>query len=504
MGPPALRQLLGDLADGVRALLLRRARREPARAPTRLAWLAPLTVLLPLALGWLEVGVEYAELGAAADLPRRFDLDGTVASLATLGAIGLAAWLGVALVRRRDAFWALATRLLAAWIVFDLVRRLAWLALTYAQIDVRPDWLDLDLGLVDLGFVDLNFVDLGFAALWLLVVVRMLLDFDRRGALLRRLGAATTAFAASALLLALWLPQFWVPDWERMAADYVEPEAPVLRFDPETVMYAQPVLLDAALARLAPQRPGEIDLYALGFAGDGDESVFRNEVEFLDRLLAQRFDAQGRVLKLINHPDTLRSAPLATRTNLQRALVHLGRIMDTEQDIVFVFLTSHGSQDHWLSVNLPPLPLNPIEPAVLRAALDEAGIRWRVLVVSACYSGGFIEALEGPDTLLITAAREDRPSFGCGVDSEISYFGRAYLAEALNRSEDFVQAFELARESVAERERSEDVRASHPQIRVGEDIAVQLSRWRAQFEPGPQVPFEPDAAEVSEAAPDPL
>ena len=209
----------------------------------------------------------------------------------------------------------------------------------------------------------------------------------------------------------------------------------------EDLMYAQPDLIDASLKRLRAQTPGTTDLNALGFAGDGDENVFRNEVDFLPKLLAQRFDAQGRTLQLINSPDTFKNTPLATRTNLYEALSGIAATMDVNEDILLLFLTSHGSHDHQLYVAMGAMPLDQLTPADIRDALDAAHIRWRVIVISACYSGGFIPALREAHTMIITAARSDRTSFGCGSDSQITWFSKAFLVDALNHTTDFHAAY---------------------------------------------------------------
>jgi hypothetical protein len=244
---------------------------------------------------------------------------------------------------------------------------------------------------------------------------------------------------------------------------------------------------------LKPQTPGKIDLFAIGFAGDGGENVFRNEVDYFNRLMSQRFDAEGRSLALINNPNTITSVPLATRTNLSSALNAVAERMDADEDLLALFLTSHGSQDHLLSVAMEPLALKQIDPEYLRSALDQAGIRWRVIIVSACYSGGFVDALRDPRTLVITAARADRTSFGCGSDSEITWFGKAFLAEALNRTVDFEQAFAIASKQVREWELAEGETASVPQIAAGELIGAKLREWSASLPASGAVPFAPAA-----------
>jgi hypothetical protein len=262
-------------------------------------------------------------------------------------------------------------------------------------------------------------------------------------------------------------------------------------YSAEQLMYAQPGMLAAAVDQLAPPQPQQIDLFAIGFAADGGEGVFRNEVEYLEQLVSQRFASPQRTLKLINHPDTIRRDPLATLTNLRAALAAVGQRLDPNEDILLLYLTSHGSQQHELDVVLHDLPLDPIDPSELRAALDASGIQWRVVVISACFSGGFLDALRDPRTLIITAARADRPSFGCGVASDITWFGQALLAEALNETLDFGAAFAIAKAAIRQREEAQDEPPSHPQIDFGKQIAVQLQRWREQVQPGHAVEFVP-------------
>jgi hypothetical protein len=86
---------------------------------------------------------------------------------------------------------------------------------------------------------------------------------------------------------------------------------------------------------------------------------------------------------------------------------------------------------------------------------------------------------------VITAARADRSSFGCGPDSDFSYFGRALFIHALNQTTDLLTAFELARAEVARREDDEDRLASEPQIASDPMIEAVLDLWQEQLDPGP-------------------
>lgn len=251
-------------------------------------------------------------------------------------------------------------------------------------------------------------------------------------------------------------------------------------------------LIDAILDAMPAQRPGRPDLYVVGFAGDGTETVFRNEVLYLERLMQERFQADGRVVTLVNHPDSLQEGserPLATLDNLSRALAGIGEAMDPAEDLLLLFITSHGSADHQLVVQLPPLVDEGIGPQALADALEASGIRNRVLVVSACFSGGFLPPLRSPDGVVITAARKDRSSFGCGAASQVTYFGQAWLVDGLNRHDDFIAAFHDARKQVETREAGSAFAPSLPQIHVGERIGPVLDAWRDALQPGPPVAY---------------
>jgi hypothetical protein len=260
---------------------------------------------------------------------------------------------------------------------------------------------------------------------------------------------------------------------------------------PEQVMTAQPRMLQEAVAKLSPRVAGRPNIYVIAFAGDGAEDVFRNEAEYAGSLFARRFNAPGHTLILENHPDTLSTHPLASWTNLEGALDALSGIMHPDEDILLVYLTTHGSEDHSLLVDLDPLPLDQIDPEGIAGMFKKRPFRWKVVVVNACYSGGFVKALEGPGTLVLTSARTDRSSFGCGSESDITYFGKAWLVDGLNRSPDFIEAFHQAAGEIATWEEHDKLTPSEPQIDIGAGIAEHLAAWRKSFQPGAAVEFKP-------------
>ncbi|MFC5525599.1 C13 family peptidase [Rhodanobacter ginsengisoli] len=274
------------------------------------------------------------------------------------------------------------------------------------------------------------------------------------------------------------------------------PEGPT----PEQVLYAQPRLLRDALARVTPRIAGKPNLYLLTFAGDGAEDVFHNEAEYAAKLFTTRFGATAHSLVLENNPATLTSHPLASWSNLDAALAGLGKLMRPEQDILLLYISSHGSEDHTLLVDMDPLPLDQIGAQDLAGILAMHPFKWKVVVINACYSGGFVPPLRAPDTLVLAAARTDRSSFGCGSDSDITYFGKAWLVDALNHTDNFVDAFRQASSEIRQWERQDKLTPSEPQIDIGIGIENQLALWRKGFTPGPAVAFKPPVAAPAAAA----
>jgi len=284
---------------------------------------------------------------------------------------------------------------------------------------------------------------------------------------------------------ALLVGGVWVAIWANQPWFYAEPPAAQeARFPSpasEPVLIQQPQLLYEAISDLEDERPGATDLYFVGFAPYAAEDVFRKDMEVARDLFDDRFDTDGRSITLINNPRTMLEVPFATVSNLRATLSQIGDIIDPDQDVVMLYLTSHGTRDHKLAVEFPPLQLEALAPSALKQMLDDAGIKWRIIVVSACYSGGFIEPLKDDYTLIMTASATDRTSFGCGTESDATYFGDALFQHALRFEDSFVKAFEQAKQRIAERERAEKRRASNPQIFVGEAMAAKLPKLEAEL-----------------------
>ena len=257
---------------------------------------------------------------------------------------------------------------------------------------------------------------------------------------------------------------------------WIEPEeegetAPLAE---ERIFHLQGQLIERALAAIAPGKSGQRELYFVGFAPDASQEVFLHEMRFVRQQFDERFGTAGHSIALASSQDALEEFPIASATNLARALSRVGERMNPDEDALFLFLTAHGYRDHRLSAVQPPLELAPLTPTALARMLQDSGIKWRVIVVSACYSGGFIEPLRDDNTIVITASSAERASFGCEGGRDFTYFGEAYFRDALAQTKSFTRAFELAKSIVTEREAKEKLEPSRPQMWVGRAIGERL------------------------------
>ena len=242
----------------------------------------------------------------------------------------------------------------------------------------------------------------------------------------------------------------------------------------ERLFHLQGQLIERALAGVARGEPGKRQLYFVGFAPDSSQDVFVREMRFVQRLFQERFGAAGRTVALASSQDALEEFPIASITNLGRVLARVAEQMNRDEDVLFLYLSAHGSRDHRLAAVQPPLDLAPLTPTALARMLQETGIKWRVVVVSACYAGGYIEPLRDDNSVVITAAAPDRVSFGCEAGRDFTYFGQAFFRDALAQTPSFTQAFELAKGYVAKQEAEENLQPSLPQMWVGPAIAERL------------------------------
>jgi peptidase C13-like protein len=195
----------------------------------------------------------------------------------------------------------------------------------------------------------------------------------------------------------------------------------------------------------------------------GDQGVFRREATGAAQVVAGRFGSGP-----INVQYNSKKGGGATIEALARSLQVAANGLDAEKDILFLILTSHGSRAG-LAVKAGRLT-ETLTPSKLANMLARTGVRHKVVVISACYSGVFIPPLANPELLVITAADANHPSFGCRDKAKWTYFGDAFFNIALRQAKSVKNAFVVARALVRKRELREHFEPSNPLMAGGANV----------------------------------
>lgn len=441
----------------------------PARspAPARVTWVSALPTLLRLrhahapadAPGWLVVSLALLAFAAWAGVDR---LQAGPDASFYLYAVPAVSWYGLVLLSAGILLAALSSPRAPVRAVVATLLALALVFLVlFAMLVVTEPPLVLQSAI--------SWCFLGYAAV---VVARTLRSYTGRGQPRAMTLGLLFLFGAGYLTNLMYVdPSLWYAAEEESYTDYDE-----YWNRAEGLLFDQPARIDASIAAVAPSSDGVSDVFFVGFAGYGEERVFAEEIRLAEEVVADRYGAEGRSVLLVNDRRDLDSTPLATAVSLEYALRALAKRMNVDEDILFLALSSHGTEGS-LAVSHGPMMLQNLTDEVLADALRSSGIRWRVIVISACHSGSFIDALRGPETIVITAAAADRTSFGCSDERELTYFGEAFYRDALPAAASLREAFYTATASIARREQREEIRASKPQAHFGEAMERRLADY---------------------------
>lgn len=244
--------------------------------------------------------------------------------------------------------------------------------------------------------------------------------------------------------------------------------------------------LDEEFAKLQPQRRGVVDAYVVTIALDSDP-VFAREAREAGRVLSRRYDAAGRTLTLAGPDGTRDDLPQGSIETLLVSLARLSEIMDPEEDVLVLYSTSHGL-NLGLAYHYGDTGFGVLSPARFKATLEELGIKRRILLLSACYSGVFIDPLSSADTAILTASAANRSSFGCEAENDWTFFGDALINNALREPQSLEDASAQATSLVAKWEADRRLLASLPQARIGKGVEVWLPELEARM---PQTATQP-------------
>jgi hypothetical protein len=235
-------------------------------------------------------------------------------------------------------------------------------------------------------------------------------------------------------------------------------------------------LMGDSLEALQPQRPGVQDVYLLSVSFWGDP-VFEREATQAEEILRPHLGAEGRSIILSAGGQGPRAYPAATPDNFAAAIGQIGSLIDASEDLVVIFITTHGQPDGVAAIREHNRLLAGLRPSHLAVMLGQANIRNRVVIVSSCFSGAFIAPLATDSTIVMTAAAPDRSSFGCQPQNNWTFFGDAYFNRSVRGGDDMIEAFDDAKRLIAQWEREQNLSPpSNPQIFVGPRAATMLRR----------------------------
>jgi len=236
---------------------------------------------------------------------------------------------------------------------------------------------------------------------------------------------------------------------------------------------AQEQLVGKSVEQLPARVPDRPNIYAVAIAPLGTQTLFSREAKTALQAFATNYGgtATGGIL-LSNFTADLMKVPLATQGNIEQVLVEIGKRTEAApDDVLLVYLTSHGGRDAALQSALPGnLPILAISAESMAAALEQAHVRRRVIIISACFAGSWIPHLANDDTIIITAAAADRTSFGCADDRPLTYFGEAFLTGPFSRGASLADSFEATKKTVTQWEQEQKLLFSLPQAYIGKNM----------------------------------
>lgn len=226
-------------------------------------------------------------------------------------------------------------------------------------------------------------------------------------------------------------------------------------------------LLHNLLMGLKPNDEKKADVYLVVAALDSD-AVFGREAIEVTKILEKKYNARGRTIILSSGDDERNQTPEGTPDNLAKTIARLGEIMDAQNDILIVYLTTHGHPITGLAYKNKGYATGSIGTERLKTILNEGGIKNQMIMLSACFSGIFIPELASDERVIVTAAAADRASFGCKPDNDWTFFGDAMINHAMRKDIEFKLAFQDARNTINAWEKKARLKSSNPQISIGE------------------------------------
>ena len=198
-------------------------------------------------------------------------------------------------------------------------------------------------------------------------------------------------------------------------------------------------------------------------AGDNAQPVFDNAVDALAHWLGADGVPSSDIHRLSARGGS--RDPSLEPASEERIVQRIASLRPQPGAGCLVFITSHGQEGRgiWLAESGEFL-----QPARLAQALSiGCAAVPTVVILSSCYSGSFTTgAMRAPNRIILSAARADRPSFGCQADRTYTVFDQCLLA-ALPRAPTWRAVYAASRGCVHTREKQLTALPSKPQASFG-------------------------------------
>ncbi|MBV7541290.1 C13 family peptidase [Acidovorax sp. sic0104] len=241
---------------------------------------------------------------------------------------------------------------------------------------------------------------------------------------------------------------------------------------PKAVSTPAPLVQAAPEPAPPAEPPGRI-IFA-GFAMHSQSKAFRNDVLLAEKLVS-RIDPNALMLKLAN-PARNESTewPQATAENFALVMAKTAEVAKP-RDRVLLFISTHANPG-LLNISAAGKNLQPITPRMLSDALAPLIKVPTMVVLSACYSGAFVESLKAPQRVVMTATDVRLTSFKCQYDGQHTPFAEALFGQAGAGSLAVEDWMAEARRSITAQEKRRKLPASKPQMFVGDEAKAWAGR----------------------------
>jgi Peptidase C13 family len=241
---------------------------------------------------------------------------------------------------------------------------------------------------------------------------------------------------------------------------------------------AQHQILDKEITELQPQKAGVVDAFIIVVGLDADP-VFSREARETSKVLSRRYSGAGRSIFLASGNDgkTAHGSP----SNIAVALAAVAAKMDVNEDVLILYTTSHGSPKTGIVYQDGEDGFGMLSPSRLANLVNGLGIKRRLIMISACYSGVFIPPMQSDDSIIITAASHQRTSFGCNPGNDWTFFGDALINNAFRKPQPLLAATKEAKKLIFEWENQMGVISSEPQVFIGDKSDVWLSALESRM-----------------------